>query len=198
MSDFINAVKMVVSRNRQFLVVGQRWDIDIDKSLDFNKSGWEKQLREHVRTHGKLHLPCGIDYFMFRKGLWNDIPPFAIGRTAWDNWLIYRARSLHTPVIDATELVMAVHQNHDYSHLITGEINAWKGPEAKRNLEMAGNYTHNFTLENATHILTPSGPKLDLSLPRLQRHLRTLLILSPHLRLLRRFLRVLAKGLRLL
>ena len=193
MSDFMRAVEQVARCKHRFLMVGQRWDVDINASWDFEQPDWEEQLRACVRKHGKLHPPTGIDYFVFPRGLWHDVPPFAIGRTVWDNWLIYRARSLRVPVIDATGYVLAVHQNHDYAYHPMGETGVWKGPEAKRNLEMAGGYKHVFTLEDATHILTSSGPKLDLSRPRLRRHLDTLPILFPHLHPVVRLVRILAK-----
>lgn len=181
MNDFLPAVQSA-RKKRRFLLVGQRWDVDLDKLWDFDKPNWEPVLRSYVRENGKLHASTGIDYFVFPKGLWGDVPPFALGRTVWDNWLIYRARLKHSCVIDATHVVTAIHQNHDYTYFPTGKTGVWKGPEAKCNLELAGGYQHIFTLEDATHVLTPSGEKLDFSRRRLSRHLYTLPILFPYLR----------------
>jgi hypothetical protein len=83
-------------------------------------------------------------------------------------------------VIDATEAVTAVHQNHDYAHLPPDAGDAWDGPEAKRNLELAGGVTHRFTLQDVTHKLTPRGLKLALEQKYLERHLETLPGLYPH------------------
>jgi hypothetical protein len=58
-------------------------------------------------------------------------------------------------VVDATRAVMAIHQNHDYAHIPDGVEGAWKGPEAQRNLALAGGYEHVFTLSDATWLLTP-------------------------------------------
>ncbi|GAG41446.1 unnamed protein product, partial [marine sediment metagenome] len=101
MSDFLAGVQRV-RKKRRFLLVGQRWDVDLDKLWNFDKPNWEVRLRACVAKAGKLHPSCGIDYFVFPKGLWGDIPPFTVGRPAWDNWLIYRARLKHSCVIDAT------------------------------------------------------------------------------------------------
>lgn len=180
-SNFLPAVQRV-RKKRRFLLVGQRWDVDLDKLWDFGNPDWEALLQSYVRENGKLHAVSGIDYFVFPKGLWGDVPPFALGRTAWDNWLIYRARLKHSCVVDATHMVTAIHQNHDYTYFPTGKTGVWKGPEAKCNLELAGGYQHIFTLEDVTHVLTPSGEKLDLSRRRLLRHLYTLPILFPQLR----------------
>jgi hypothetical protein len=114
MSDFITAIQRMPKHF--FLMVGHRWDLDINEALDYNRADWETHLRARLTDAGKLHGYGGIDYFVFRRGFWGDIPPFSIGRTAGDNWLIYRSRSLGAIVIDATETVTAVHQNHDYAH----------------------------------------------------------------------------------
>ncbi len=171
MSDFMWAVERVACDMKKFLMVGQRWDIDIDYQLDFNRPEWEQQLLSILKKNGKLHDPTGIDYFFFKRGLFNTIPPFALGRTIWDNWLIYQARSLHVPVINATEQITAVHQNHDYLHLANDEKDVWQGPEARTNLEIAGGYDHVFTTNDATHILTPSKIKRDCSWRKILRHM---------------------------
>lgn len=196
MSDFMKAVQQVSNWKRRFLMVGRRWDVDMNKSWDFEEPGWEERLQVYVREHGELYPPTGTDYFVFPRGLWGKIPPLAIGRLIWDNWLIYRARALKAPVVDATGFILAVHQNHDYAHYPMGKTGILEGPEAKRNVEVAGSYSHVFTLKDATHIFTPSGPKLDMSYPRLRRHLNTLPILFPRLRPVVRLIRVPRRALR--
>ena len=173
MSDFVEALQRVAYWRRPFLMVGQRWDLEIGEPLGFS-SGWESKLTAHVLAQGVLHPPTGIDYFVFPRGMWRDIPPFAIGRTVWDNWLIYQARAMRVPVVDATRSLMAVHQAHDYLHVPAKAGDVWDGPEAKRNLQLAGGWRHVFTLEDATHVLRRGRPRLAVSLKHLQRRLKTL------------------------
>jgi hypothetical protein len=154
--DFMEAVKSVARRKRRFLMVGQRWDLEVTDPLDFSE-GWQLELREKILNSADMHPPTGIDYFVFPRGAIRKIPPFALGRTVWDNWLLYRARSRGVPLIDATQAVMAVHQNHDYSHLRNGVDEAWTGVEAQRNLSLAGGYEHVYTLQDATLLLTGDG-----------------------------------------
>ncbi len=180
MEDFLEAVRSVVRRKRRFLLAGRRWDIDIQEPLSF-AAGWEAILRARVTAQGQLHPPTGIDYFVYPRKMWGDVPPFAIGRTVWDNWLVYRARALRVPVVDATEAVMAVHQNHDYSHVPAEAVDVWVGPEAERNMQLAGGWDHVFTLQDATHVLTPGRLKIAHSRKHLERHLETMPRLHPHL-----------------
>lgn len=156
MSDFAQAVSRITRRKRRFLMVGQRLDFDQTEPIAFEQD-WESKLREQTARHGQLKNPTGIDYFFFRRGLWGTIPPFAVGRTAFDNWLIYRARALKIPVVDATEAVTAIHQNHDYSHAGTGYNWIWRGPEAKLNQALAGHSSKMFTIWDSTHVLTPNA-----------------------------------------
>ena len=157
-------------------MVGQRWDLDFDEALDFGP-GWEAKFRVKVITEGQVNASGGIDYFVFPKKMLGRIPPFAIGRTAWDNWLIYRACTLKVPVINASKAVMAVHQNHDYAHISTKSGDIWKGPEAKRNLELAGGNC--FTFRDSTHELTSAGLKLAFGLGYFERRVAITLIRYP-------------------
>jgi hypothetical protein len=86
MSDFITAVRQI--DKPQFLMVGRRWDIYLDKLIDFQRTNWEEELKGKVAREGRLHGVTGIDYFVFPKGTYDSIPPLAVGRPGWDNWMI--------------------------------------------------------------------------------------------------------------
>ncbi len=162
MSDFLMAVERVkkwlfLFLGRPFLLVGRRWDVAVDEAWDFTKVDWQDMLRARIATSGILRSDWAIDYFVFSRGLWGKIPPFAIGRTAWDNWLIYAARLRGAPVIDVTKVVSAVHQNHDYAHHPGGETGVFTGPESVRNRELGGKLSNFFSTLDATWILTETG-----------------------------------------
>ena len=177
--DFLAGVEVAARRLPRFLMVGRRWDLDFEDTIDFADLGWEANLRRTVRERAVLHKPWGIDYFVFRRGLWREMPPFAVGRTMWDNWLIFSARAQHVPVVDATAAVTAVHQNHDYSHAGGGRQEVWKGPEAKRNMALAGGLDHFFTIDDATHRLRAGRLTRVLDWAHLRRGWHTLPVLSP-------------------
>ena len=187
--DFLAAVEVVARRLPRFLMVGQRWDLDFEEVIDFGDRGWSEVVRRDVQARGKLHASSGIDYFVFRRGLWREMPPFAVGRTMWDNWLIYSARAQHVPVVDATAAVTAVHQNHDYSHAAGGRPEVWKGPEAQRNMALAGGLDHYFTIDDATHCLRAGRLTRALDWAHLRRGWHTLPVLSPLAGWLRRLAR---------
>jgi hypothetical protein len=155
MSDFLDAIRAVGSP--QFLMCGRRWDLDLTVPIDFSERTWESALRNLVAESGTLHAATGIDYFVFQRGLFTSLPSFSIGRTHWDNWLLFHARTLRVRVVDATAMVMAVHQNHGYQHVAGGIEAVWNGPAAVRNRSLAADMLVPFTIDDATHRLTRAG-----------------------------------------
>lgn len=119
--DFVEIARAVAAQVQKFLIVGRRWDLDIRQGLPFT-SGWESALSEIVRSQGELHAPSGSDYFIFPRSIFQNIPDFAIGRAGWDNWMIYQGLKQKWAVVDASESLMVIHQNHDYSHLPGGQM----------------------------------------------------------------------------
>jgi hypothetical protein len=136
LTDFVQAARQVSQLEASFLLVGQRWDLDVRHLLDFSQ-GWEARLREEVQSRGRQHMPAGSDYFLFPRTLFTEIPDFAIGRSGWDNWMIFHARQQGWPVVDATPSILVIHQDHDYSHLPGGKPH-YEHPESQVNLDLAG------------------------------------------------------------
>jgi hypothetical protein len=135
-SDFSEAAKNVARQAKDFLVIGQRWDLAVKSLMDFS-TGWETRLREEVKRYGRQHRPAGSDYFIFPRHIFQDIPEFAIGRAGWDNWMIYHARQQGWRVIDATPSLMVIHQEHHYNHLPGGQPH-FNLEESQRNMALAG------------------------------------------------------------
>jgi hypothetical protein len=152
--DFLAATSRVSAWRKRFLMVGRRWDSDIVSPVDFSETDWNGKLKEFVLRTGVQRLYYNVDYFAFSKGLYTDIPPLAIGRVWWDHWLIWKASQRHAAIVDASDVVMAMHQNHDYAYHAEGQKGVWYGAGAKANFKIAGGYRHLHTLEDATHRLT--------------------------------------------
>jgi len=132
---------------RPFLLIGQRWDLEVIERLDFS-TGWEARLCQDVRRRGQLHRPAGSDYFVFPRSAFTEMPDFAIGRAGWDNWMIYHARHMGWPVIDGTPAVTIIHQNHDYSHLPGGQPH-YNLEESQHNVKLAGGQAHMYMVLDA-------------------------------------------------
>jgi hypothetical protein len=155
MPDLVVQVRDAAARFGSFLMVGQRWDLDIRQPLVLDES-WEQRLRQDVRARGRRHPPGGSDYFVFPKDLFDDMPALALGRAGWDNWMIYHARRRRWPVIDASQAVTVIHQDHDYAHLPGGRPH-YRHPESDRNLELAGGRPAVFTLADSDWVQDEVG-----------------------------------------
>jgi len=149
-----------------FLICGRRWDLDIKEEINFEDDKWTDQLREMVKKEGKLHGISGMDYFIFPRNLMN-IPAFAVGRPGWDSWLVYDIKNRKIPVIDATEAITVIHQNHDFSHSKFGEKKMVGGPEWRRNIDLAGGLTNMLTLRDADWLLGENGLRRPVFLARI-------------------------------
>jgi len=134
--DFVEAAKQVADQAKDFLLIGQRWDLQVDHLLDFSDD-WAQRLKTVVNQTGSLHLPAGSDYFFYPRHLFKDIPDFAIGRAGWDNWMIYHAKQQDWIVVDGTPSITTIHQNHDYSHLPGGRPH-YEQDESFVNEDLAG------------------------------------------------------------
>jgi hypothetical protein len=156
-----------------FLMVSSRFNCRITELLTFGPN-WDRELRQSALREARMYPAAGSDIFVYRSGLFGALPPFAIGRGYWDNWLMFRARQRGAPLIDATPSVVALHQDHDYAHIpgIQTEANedflTYSTEEIEHNLALAGGRSRVYTVYDATEVLTSDG--------RLVRTLRPTLI----------------------
>lgn len=156
--DFLRAVECVRSRHPKFLMVGRRWDTPITSPLDFSDPGWAEKVRSFALSANVQREPWWIDYFVFSRGLYGrNLPAFAVGRARWDNWMVWKALDSRLPVVDASPVVVAVHQNHDYNHLPQGKTAVWDGEESQRNMRLAGGWAHQRVISDATLIFLANG-----------------------------------------
>jgi hypothetical protein len=144
--NFLEVALQLGGLSERFLAVGRRWDLDMRQPLVFSP-GWETYIKEQVQANGRLHPASGSDYFIFPRHCFTDIPPFAIGRAGWDNWMIYAARRQRWPVVDTTSSLMVIHQEHDYGHLPGGQPH-YRLPETAVNVRLAGGRRALFSLQD--------------------------------------------------
>jgi len=141
----------------RFLAVGRRTNLEVRQPLDFAQ-GWEEKLAARRETEGQLESHTGIDFFVFPRGTYRDVPPLAIGRVWFDQWCIKYARKNGLPVVDLTRFAPIVHQLHDYNHVPGGrELGTYGGVEAEENLNYYGERPHRYTILSATHVMTEQG-----------------------------------------
>ncbi len=151
----LELMKLASSRFQQFLLAGRRWDLDVTEPLDFGKARWGEELEAAALRAQRQRPAWWIDFFAFRGMFFRNMPPFAVGRPAWDNWFIRNALAKQVPVLDVSKAIVAVHENHDYRHHPGGVKGVAEGPEAIQNRLLAGR--HLATIDSCTYEVTAAG-----------------------------------------
>ncbi len=146
------AAALVRARSDRFLVIGECRNARIDDLVDPTALDWQSLWRQ-----GRRRGADALDYFLFTPGLFADVPPFAVGRTVWDNWLVWKARAEGAMVVDASAVVRPIHQDHAYGHVGNlGKVRV--SPEADENRRLAGGGRERlYSRLDATHRLTSRG-----------------------------------------
>ena len=185
MPDVWPAVRRVRHRWREFLLSGRRTNLRVADPVDCGLPNALERLGQLAAMHGEPGPAWAMDYFVFSPGAIKKMPSFAVGRPGWDNWVIYQALLTGIPVIDATQAVTAVHQQHSYGHVPERKGDKWEGPEAEENRRLMGpadlgESGRSFNLEDATWALTPEGlGRRKWTRERRRRFIATLPILHP-------------------
>lgn len=119
-SDFTKALKRLDERfPGPFAATGQRWDRQIDQSIDLDDPGWEEKiLRGQVRPKGA----AAKDWFLFRTPLPFEVENFVLGRRRWDTWFLHQLCLSGMPVVDVSCVVAPVHPVHGYGHVPLGHV----------------------------------------------------------------------------
>lgn len=154
---FLESIERLRAWRPEFLMVGRRWDTDVTERIDFSAPDWQERIVARAKSEGIQRFYHNIDYFAFPRWLYREIPPLVIGRIWWDHWLVWQARQLGAVIVDASDVVCAVHQNHDYAYHPQGVVGVSDDEEACRNLELLGGRRHSRTIEDADYRLTAIG-----------------------------------------
>ena len=158
--DFLEALQVVSRRHERFLITGRRWDTDITEPWDFERADWAAELRGLALRRGRRNGATWLDYFCFSRDLYyRKMPAFLIGRQGWDPWLSYFCRKSGARLVDATGMVVAVHQNHDYAYMKAGGASRYSEGEAEYNWKLGDtSWWHFYCLHSATEAF--SGGRL--------------------------------------
>jgi len=153
LSDFLHAIHRVEEKKQHFFIAGTRRNIDYGNDIDVSIHS-ENKIRKYVEKNGNMSSGTGMDYLVFTRGIIEEMPKFLIGRPGWDNWMMWYAADSVYPFIQCTSQIMAIHQNHDYSHVPKRVGNSWEGPEAQYNRSLIDSHFQFCFVRDANYILT--------------------------------------------
>ncbi len=122
--------------HRHFLLTAQRATIDSSDLDTIPDSDFFDTVEGRQTDEAAWDGLGAIDLFVYSKGLFEEMPPIVIGRTAWDNWLLWKARERGASVVDLSSAGLLVHQFHGY-RTAGGWEAVWTGNDAARNIALA-------------------------------------------------------------
>lgn len=93
---------------KPIFISGRRTNVDFLTSKEAASYG---NIQKAVKTRGTLYDNNAEDFFITNKHFdWLSIPEVVIGRRAYDNWLVFHARSTGTTTVDVSRTLLALHQ----------------------------------------------------------------------------------------
>jgi hypothetical protein len=157
LTDFWKVFKKAVAWRNRFVLVAQRWDTDVTQPINFEYHEWAKHLRELATIQGIQQISDYIDFFVFRKGVYDQVPPLVVGYAYWDHWMIWKALSANAPVLDASLYLVPVHQNHGYRTTPERTKGSQTDRIAMRNFELSGKGKQLKAMLDANYIISRYG-----------------------------------------
>jgi hypothetical protein len=138
--SLVETINVVRNEVDDFVLVGQKLDWQNFYNLkDFS--------RISELTPMNLHGEWAIDYFIFKKNAFENVPPFFIARMRFDNFLMNKAINEYT-AIDCTETILCVHHRHDYGQNIDSifsqvyETDFWQNEQKVNDSLIFGNLSN--------------------------------------------------------
>lgn len=139
---FVDAVRRLVASDLpSWVAIGRRTDCPapFDEPALLSRQTRAGDLFSDTRRRGQPASIMCKDYFVFTPDRFRDLPPFAVGRGNWDNWMVSSSKSEGVPVIDIGLVAPVIHPMHGYRHVPGGRLSAYvTGDEARENQRLAG------------------------------------------------------------
>lgn len=157
LQEFRVAIERSLQWRDKFLMVSRRWDTDVLQPINFTAQNWHRDLQQLALKTGFHQIPLFVDFFVFRKGMYPEVPPLLVGRSYWDHWLVWNALNQGAPVLDCSSFIVPVHQNHGYGYHPQGKQGTNEDALALRNIELCGAGKHLRSILDATHKMLNSG-----------------------------------------
>lgn len=120
----------------KFLITGSRWDLGagvFPEDPGSNEAVVGMLQKGGPQGDVELHDESAMDYFIFPKGMFDEIPPLIVGRGGYDNALLAYCMRRGIPVIDSSREWPVLHQFHGYQHKAGGRNEVYFGDEAMFN-----------------------------------------------------------------
>jgi hypothetical protein len=146
--DLKKIIEVIKSNSgyRDFYCTGRRWIKDKKFEVKTNSANLLSLAVNETRSN--LDRPTAMDYFVFKKDFFRNIPEFRIARTCYDGWLLSEARRRKAICYDLSYSLKAFHQNHIYLDSVNGKNEVYNGKIAIKNQKMLKGYQNFHTVDS--------------------------------------------------
>jgi hypothetical protein len=139
-------LKVIASiKCNDFLIAARRYNVEQRERCPVTPEAFAL-IELNARMHCDIVPSYSSDVFVLpsHSEIIKLMPKMLIGRKGWDNWMMWAAKALNIPLIDATDYLVTVHQNHNYDHIKTesphpSRQSPWQGPESDYQEALIGN-----------------------------------------------------------
>ena len=87
--DLLRTISIAKAWRWPWLMTGRRTTVHLGEGV-VGSPYWQESVRKAAASRGVLDPPDYVDYFVYGRGMFRTVPPFAIGRAAYDNCLFGR------------------------------------------------------------------------------------------------------------
>lgn len=142
---------------KQFLGISDRLNLKENILSEAPLGNCKKRLIELAHNQEcAFNGGGGSDFFIFKRGMWDGLPPIAVGRACYDNSLMGFCIQKGIPLVDVTNAIVCLHAPHGYKHVKGGRNEAYNGVDVKLNESLLKGAPRPM-LCDATHLLLPTG-----------------------------------------
>ncbi|XP_071162485.1 uncharacterized protein [Mytilus edulis] len=106
--DTLSTVYNELDNKKPIFISGRRTNVAFLTPKEAASYG---NIQQAAKTRGSLFLTNAEDYFITNQHFdWSGFPDLVIGRRAYDNWLVLRARAIGALTVDVSKTLLLVHQ----------------------------------------------------------------------------------------
>lgn len=157
LDGFYEALRCVTLK--QFVAAGRRYNLEIHDEIDFNDADWRTTLKNRLDQEGELFGPSAIDYVVYSRSILPPVlPPFPVAHGDWDPWFLFQHQQQGIPVVNLSDVVTVIHQNHETPEDAKRKRRKWyRSVEGRTTVRQTGGFSSMITLREADYVMTGKG-----------------------------------------
>ena len=124
-----HTLPLLMAQEKDFLIAGPRLEFPEEiEAFNSISSDWGKWRAQNVlkKTYSDPIIDGAIDWFVYRRGAYDEFPPFKLGRFVWDSWMVdsavragWNTVSTYNQSNVGEQTTYGMHWHHSRAHQIS-------------------------------------------------------------------------------